>query len=39
MQVLNCPTRIDWRACKQTPEEEKQAATDMRKAFKPFDIM
>lgn len=37
--MLNCPLRIDWRACKQTVEEETKAANDMRKAFKKFDIM
>jgi hypothetical protein len=38
-QALNCPERIDWKACKQTKQEETEAAQDMRKAFKKFDIM
>ncbi|GJP72513.1 hypothetical protein CLOP_g3241 [Closterium sp. NIES-67] len=37
--VVGVPERADWRACKQTVEEETAMAEAFKKQFQPFDIM
>ncbi|CAO3652564.1 unnamed protein product [Cunninghamella blakesleeana] len=37
-KALDTPDREDWKACAQTEDEEKQAAKEFKKAFRPFDF-
>ncbi|CAI5463919.1 unnamed protein product [Closterium sp. Yama58-4] len=37
--VVGVPERGDWRACKETAEEEAAMADAFKKQFQPFDIM
>ena len=36
--ILNTPEKVDWKACKQSMDEEKATAAAFRKKFKPFDF-
>eukprot|EP00052_Salpingoeca_macrocollata_P027526 m.261725 g.261725 ORF g.261725 m.261725 type:complete len:698 (-) comp22752_c0_seq2:32-2125(-) len=36
--LLDVPDRVDWKSCVLSKEEEKQAAADFKKAFRPFDF-
>ena len=34
--LLGLHHRVDWKACSQTQEEEKEDAVNFKKAFQPF---
>ena len=36
--ILNTPSRVDWKACSATKEEETSAAETMRQSFQPFNF-
>lgn len=36
--LLNAESRVDWRECKATPEEEASMTKKFRKLFEPFDF-
>lgn len=36
--VLNCPSKVDWRTCEKGQEEAKGIVSKIREEFKPFDF-
>ena len=36
--LLDCESKIDWRSCKLSPQEETKCSQEFRKRFQPFDF-